>query len=81
MRKFDVTASRSSISASSRDQLDEAQHDWVTVVNPTNQQVLLQACDHCGVVKSENSVMRRCRAPQDQSLVLSALSKSYQAVC
>ena len=60
--------------------LSAGQHAWVTVVNPTNHRMLLQACDHCGVVKSENSVIRRCRAPASQSLVLGALSYGQQAV-
>ncbi len=35
-------------------------HAWVTVVSPLNQRLVLQACDHCGVVKSENSIVRAC---------------------
>jgi len=54
-------------------------HDWVTVVNPVNHQLLLQACDNCGVVKSENSVVRRCKAPKNQALISSALAISLQA--
>ena len=49
-------------------------HSWVTVVNPTNHRLLLQACDDCGVVKSENSTMRRCRARKGQSLVSGRMS-------
>ena len=52
------------------------QHLWVTVVNPTNQRLLLQACDNCGVVKSENSVIKRCRA--DQGLGLISGSPTYR---
>ena len=49
----------------------EAQHthQWVTVINPTNNRLLLQACDNCGVVKSENSVIRSCQQPQHQQLL------------
>jgi len=58
--------------------LFERKHDWVTVVNPMNQQLLLQACDNCGVVKSENSVVKRCKAPQHQALISSAMAISLQ---
>ena len=51
-----------------------ASHSWVTVVNPTNHRLLLQACDNCGVVKSENSSIRRCRARPGQSLVSGRMS-------
>lgn len=50
------------------------QHVWVTVIDPLNQRSLLQACDDCGVVKSENSVVKRCRAPRGQALISSALA-------
>ena len=49
-------------------------HQWITVVNPTNHSLLLQACDNCGVVKSENSVIRRCAMPQGQQLISAAMS-------
>ena len=52
-------------------------HSWITVVNPTNQRMLLQACDHCGVVKSENSVVRRCQASNNQSLISSSLASTF----
>lgn len=48
---------------------DVTNHSWVTVVNPTNHRLLLQACDNCGVVKSENSLLRHCQAPKGQGLV------------
>ncbi len=48
-------------------------HDWVTVVNPTNRRMLLQACDNCGVVKSENTVVRNCRRPAGGGLITSSL--------
>ncbi len=51
----------------------DPKHDWVTVVNPMNHRLLLQACDNCGVVKSENSVVRRCKAPKGNELISSAL--------
>ncbi len=53
-------------------------HDWVTVVDPTNQRSLLQACDDCGVVKSENSVMRACRADHGVALISSSSSLEVQ---
>ena len=48
---------------------DSSKHNWITVVNPTNQRKLLQACDDCGVVKSENSIIRRCRAIKGQAMI------------
>ena len=57
-----------------------SQHNWITIVNPTNQRLLLQAGDDCGVVKSENSVMRRCRARKGQGLVTEAIRKNYLQV-
>lgn len=44
-------------------------HNWVTVVNPTNRRMLLQACDNCGVVKSENTVVRACSEGTDRHLI------------
>ncbi len=52
-------------------------HCWITVVNPTNHRMLLQACDHCGVVKSENSVVRNCRAPHDQALISGSMDSEF----
>jgi len=53
--------------------MDLGKHDWVTVVNPMNHRLLLQACDNCGVVKSENSVVKRCKAPQGGELISGAI--------
>lgn len=53
-------------------------HDWVTVVNPTNRRMLLQACDNCGVVKSENTVIQGCKKPQGQALITSSLFKDLR---
>jgi hypothetical protein len=55
------------------------EHQWITVVNPTNQMLLLQACDNCGVVKSENSVIRRCAQPQGQGLISSSMGSDMVA--
>ncbi|RBP53384.1 hypothetical protein [Arenicella xantha] len=49
-------------------------HNWLTVVNPINQRSLLQACDDCGVVKSENSVARCCKAPKGRALISGAMA-------
>jgi len=49
-------------------------HKWVTVVNPINHRSLLQACDNCGVVKSENSIVRSCKVTNTVNLISSALS-------
>ncbi len=48
-------------------------HEWVTIPNPTNLSALLQACDHCGVVKSQNTMIKRCSADSDQ-FILSRLT-------
>ena len=53
-------------------------HQWISVVNPSNHFMLLQACDNCGVVKSENSVIRRCSMPQGQRLISGAMSNQLQ---
>ena len=49
-------------------------HEWVTVPNPMNKRVLLQACDNCGVVKSENTLFKHCRAESDRGLITQALA-------
>lgn len=51
------------------------EHRWVTVINPTNHRVLLQACDDCGVVKSENSVIRNCKGAKRGGLISDALAQ------
>lgn len=48
------------------------EHQWVGVLNPRNQRSLLEACDDCGIVKSENSISRNCRATPGQNLISSA---------
>ena len=63
------------------DRAERIKHCWVTVVNPTNHRVLLQACDNCGVVKSENSVMRHCHAAKGQALVSGAMTADHRNVC
>ena len=57
----------------------DQKHQWVTVVNPLNQRTLLQACDGCGVVKSENSIMRSCTAKKGVAMITSALTPSARA--
>ena len=58
---------------------DYRQHIWVSVVDPTNQRSILHACDDCGVVKSENSVVRNCKADYGVALISSsAISKNVQ---
>ena len=59
---------------------DHRQHSWITVVDPTKQRSLLQACDHCGVVKSENSVVRACSGIVGAELISSAYSQASLAV-
>ena len=54
-------------------------HTWVTVVNPINHRSLLQACDDCGVVKSENSIIRNCKATTNVGLISGALEQNLLA--
>ena len=56
-------------------------HQWITVVNPTNRRLLLQACDDCGVVKSENSVQKMCRAEKGRALVSGDMQGNLMQVC
>jgi hypothetical protein len=58
--------------------VDLPEHQWVTVVNPTNRRMLLQACDNCGVVKSENTVVQKCREPHGQALISSSLFRDMR---
>jgi hypothetical protein len=55
-------------------------HDWVTVVNPTNRRMLLQACDKCGVVKSENTVVQQCRRPDGEHLITGSLARDLRYI-
>lgn len=48
-------------------------HAWVTVPSPINKRVLLQACDNCGVVKSQNTVRKQCHAEPELRIISSAL--------
>jgi len=59
---------------------DHRQHAWITVVDPTNQRSLLQACDHCGVVKSENSVVKACSGVAGTQLISSAYRPTRIAI-
>jgi hypothetical protein len=56
----------------------DRKHHWITVLNPTNSQLLLQACDNCGVVKSENSVLKPCARPDGQQLISGSLGGELQ---
>ena len=49
------------------------EHRWITVINPINSRLLLQACDNCGVVKSQNSVLRGCSKANGQQLISGSL--------
>lgn len=57
---------------------DVRQHLWVTVEDPTNRRSLLQACDDCGVVKSENSVIRNCKADFGAALITGSIVVNTQ---
>ena len=52
------------------------EHSWVTVINPRNNRTILQACDDCGVVKSENSIVKNCRATPGQAVISNYLELS-----
>ena len=54
-------------------------HTWHTVVNPVSQNRVLQACDHCGVVKSENSIIRNCKAANNSGLITGAMDGGAKA--
>ena len=54
-------------------------HAWVTVINHVNHRSLLQACDGCGVVKSENSIIRQCEATSNRGLITSAMGYAEKA--
>ena len=57
---------------------DHRGHTWVTVIDPTNQRSVLKACDDCGVVKSENSVIRDCKAESGAALISSSTTTNIQ---
>lgn len=59
---------------------DFRQHAWITVEDPTNRRSLLQACDDCGVVKSENSVIRNCKADSGGALISGSVGTSSRMV-
>ncbi len=59
---------------------DHRQHGWITVIDPTNQRSLLQACDNCGVVKSENSVVKACTGVAGSELISSAYQQTRIAI-
>lgn len=61
-----------------RNQFDRT-HVWVTVVNPINHRMLLQACDGCGVVKSENTIVRNCKAVKGTALISGSMESSARA--
>ena len=56
-----------------------SKHQWVTVVNPINHRALLQACDSCGVVKSENTIVRSCKTLPRLGLISNAIEASARA--
>lgn len=53
-------------------------HSWQTVVNPVSLNRVLQACDHCGVVKSENSITKACRGQSGARLLSSSVISRYR---
>lgn len=56
------------------------EHSWISVINPRNQLSLLQACDDCGIVKSENSMIKNCRATPGLAIISGAVDISEQTV-
>jgi len=72
-----VTATESATTTDKRSKRrTNKRHAWVTVVNPNNSRSLLQACDDCGVVKTENSLIRSCRARHGQGVISSSMNTS-----
>ena len=69
---MNIVSSKSSSQCSEKK--TDTHHVWITVVNPTNHRLLLQACDDCGVVKSQNSVLKQCRAVKGRALVSGRMS-------
>jgi len=55
-------------------------HEWITVVNPTNRRMLLQACDNCGVVKSENTVARGCTRPAGEGVITKSMNQALRLI-
>lgn len=51
-------------------------HQWVSVLDPRNYQTLLQACDDCGIVKSESSMARNCRGERGQGVISKSQKES-----
>ena len=84
MNKFVLVSNNELASQSGRvsqaNSVSAIDHNWITVINPTNHRLLLQACDHCGVVKSENSILKACRAPKHQQLVSNLMSLDAKMV-
>ena len=54
------------------------EHSWISVIDPRNQRSLLQACDDCGIVKSENSIIKNCRATPGKAMVSSSIGMPVQ---
>ena len=53
------------------------EHRWITVNHPTRHTAVLQACDRCGVVKSENSVLKSCTGDANARLISSVYIAAY----
>lgn len=78
MKSFTNTSSVKTINASRLASKSARMHSWVTVIDPRNDRLLLQACDDCGVVKSENSVVRKCRSVSGRGLLTGEMSIATQ---
>ena len=81
MKNVVLVSAKSVNSLESLGRGEASDHQWVTVVNPTNSRLLLQACDDCGVVKSENSVRKMCLADKGRALVSGDMQNNIQRVC
>ena len=78
MKRFTKTSSVKTVNASRLPSKSARTHSWVTVIDPRNERLLLQACDDCGVVKSENSVVRKCRSASGRALLTGEMSIATQ---
>ena len=75
MKQFtDSTSSLNGVNAHRAVKKAARTHSWITVIDPRNHRSLLQACDDCGVVKSENSVVRDCTSSTRQALLSGEMS-------
>ena len=57
--------------------IGQQKHRWVTVKDPSNFKTVVQACDCCGVVKSENSIVKACKGEPGASLIVASQQQKF----